>query len=159
MRIFSFLSMLLLVITGCSHTSRIGKVGNVELYKVQASSLIGPTITMIVSKPVDDNDLVRVEAVFGGNGIGPALVGAGGMMGSAALLRPSNTHVNNTASGEAQSQSNSEADSESNATSTSTSSTSNPPPPTKPPKPPHGPPDNRPPDNRPPPHHYKPGKY
>jgi len=84
---------LLLTVIGCSHTKKIGQVGNIEFYKVQSTSLVGPTVNVIVSKPVGNDDNVKVEGSFGGNGIGPAVVGAGGQVGAAATLRPTTVRV------------------------------------------------------------------
>lgn len=86
------LSLVLLLLTGCSHTKKIGQVGNIEFYKVQSTSLLGPTVNVIVSKPVGQIDGVKMESSFGGNGITPAILGAGGQVGAAATFRP--TRVN-----------------------------------------------------------------
>lgn len=89
------LSLLLcvLTLTGCSYTKKIGQVGNIEFFKVQSTSILGPTVNVIVSKPVGSNEMVRVEQAFGGNSIGAVVIGAGGQVGAAAVLRPSKINV------------------------------------------------------------------
>lgn len=97
------LALLLTILTGCSYTKKIGQVGNIEFYKVQSTSFVGPTVNVIVSKPAGSDDAVKVEGSYGGNGIGPTVVGAGGLVGAAATLKPTKVNAsggNSTASAE-----------------------------------------------------------
>lgn len=88
--------------TGCSHTKQIGRIGNLEIYKIAVRGLDSPNITALATRNVQDNEVRFVETATGA-GIGPALVGAAGGAGSAALngvsLRPSNTRIQNTTTG------------------------------------------------------------
>lgn len=88
--------------TGCSHTRQIGRIGDLEIYKIAVRGLDSPNITALATRNVQDNEVKFVETAQGA-GLGPALVGAVGGAGSAALngvsLRPSSTRVNNTSAG------------------------------------------------------------
>jgi len=88
-----YLLPILLLLTGCSYSKKIGQVGNIEFFKVQSTSLLGPTVNVIVSKPIGSNELVRVEQAFGGTSIGAVVVGAGGQVGSSYVLRPTRVKV------------------------------------------------------------------
>lgn len=84
--------------TGCSHTKQIGRIGDVEVYKVSLRGLDSPNITMLATRNVQDNSVSFIDSAHGA-GLGPALVSAVGGAGAAALngvsLRPSTTRVNN----------------------------------------------------------------
>jgi hypothetical protein len=88
--------------TGCSHTKQIGRIGDLEVYKISIRGLDSPNITALATRNVQDNRVEFLETASGA-GLGPALVGAAGGAGAAALngvsLRPSTTRVNNTSSG------------------------------------------------------------
>jgi hypothetical protein len=84
--------------TGCSHTKQIGRIGDLEIYKVSLRGLDSPNITALATRNVQDNSVTFLDTAHGA-GLGPALVSAVGGAGSAALngvsLRPSTTRVNN----------------------------------------------------------------
>jgi len=84
--------------TGCSHTKQIGRIGDLEIYKIAVRGLDSPNITALATRNVQDNSVNFVETAQGA-GLGPALVGAAGGVGASAVnglsLRPSTTRVNN----------------------------------------------------------------
>jgi len=74
----------LLFAGGCaSNTKCIGKVGNMEFWKVRANSFSGPNIAALVTK---EGDTVKVQNVFAGPGLGAATISAVGHVGAAAVL-------------------------------------------------------------------------
>jgi hypothetical protein len=87
--------LIALCLCGCSHIKPIGKIGGVKYYKVQATSLLGPSQTMIVTEQGEE---VKNGQAYAGNGLAPAVVGSGGIVGGAVLfgksLRPDRTVVN-----------------------------------------------------------------
>lgn len=88
------------LLCGCSHIKSIGKIGHAEVFKIQGTSLLGPTITALAIK--EGNEITLLQP-FGGNGILPGLVGGSALVGSSYLfghsLRPDATSVNQNASG------------------------------------------------------------
>lgn len=84
--------------TGCSHTKQIGRIGDLEIYKISLRGLDSPNITALATHNVQDNSVTFLDTAHGA-GLGPALVSAVGGAGASALngvsLRPSNTRVNN----------------------------------------------------------------
>ena len=49
-----------LLICGCNTTKQIGKIGDVEFYKIHSNNLGGPSLTALVTK---SNGVVRIESV------------------------------------------------------------------------------------------------
>lgn len=88
--------------TGCSHTKQVGRIGDLEIYKVSLRGLDTPNITALATRNVQDNHVEFVTSANGA-GLGPALVSAVGGAGSSAVngvsLRPSTTRVNNNSAG------------------------------------------------------------
>lgn len=88
--------------TGCSHTKQIGRIGDLEIYKIAVRGLDSPNITALATRNVQDNHVEFVTSANGA-GLGPALVSAVGGAGASAVngvsLRPSTTRVNNNSAG------------------------------------------------------------
>lgn len=88
------MALVSVIACGCSHITQIGKIGDKKLYKVQATSLLGPTVVSIAIK--DGDDLQFLQA-FAGNGIVPATISGGALVGGSFLfghsLRPNQTQV------------------------------------------------------------------
>lgn len=88
--------------TGCSHTKQIGRIGDLEIYKIAVRGLDSPNITALATRNVQDNEVKFVETAQGA-GLGPAIVGAAGGVGASAVngvsLRPSTTRINNNSAG------------------------------------------------------------
>lgn len=84
--------------TGCSHTKQVGRIGDLEIYKVSLRGLDTPNITALATRNVQDNSVNFITSANGA-GLGPALVSAVGGAGAAAVngvsLRPASTRVNN----------------------------------------------------------------
>lgn len=76
MKRFLFLA---LVLCGCNSTKPIGKVGDVEFYKVHSNNLGGPSLTALVTK---SNGIVRIESVIS-EGLSVQAPIASGVQGSA----------------------------------------------------------------------------
>jgi len=92
--------LVLSVLTGCSGTTYLGHAGNVDFYSVHASHLDGPNFTALVSV---HNGHTQIDKVIGGSGVlqsvAPALIDAGGAVGSSAVFRPSNCNTNVSTTG------------------------------------------------------------
>lgn len=80
-----YLLLAAFLLCGCSHVSKIGRVGNREFYKVQATSLLGPSVVTIVSMECGHTNDVRMDQSFAGNGLAPAVIGSAGIVGGSVL--------------------------------------------------------------------------
>lgn len=80
------------LLPACSHIRPIGRIGDTMFYKVQGTSLLGPTQVAIYSLQTGSNTPVMVN-VAAGNGLVPAVITAGGFAGGAAALQPARTSV------------------------------------------------------------------
>jgi len=78
------LSATIIFTSGCSSTTPIGKVGNVEFYKVHSFDFDGPNFTALVTK--DENSKVSINYVFGSAGIGNSIIAAGGGVAANATM-------------------------------------------------------------------------
>jgi len=90
---------------GCSHTKQVGRIGDLELYKVSLRGLDTPNITALATRNVQNNEVNFITSANGA-GLGPALVSAVGGAGAAAVngvsLRPASTRVNNNSGSNSQ---------------------------------------------------------
>lgn len=107
--------LLALLLIGCSHTKMIGTIGDKQIWKVQSTSILGPSVNVIA---VLEGSNLHFLQPFGGNGLLPGLTGGASLVGAAAIfghsLRPEQSSVN-------QSQGSVSEHSVVNATSTATS--------------------------------------
>jgi hypothetical protein len=107
MKLIAAMTIMVSVIlgTGCSHTKQIGRIGDLEIYKISLRGLDSPNITALATRNVQDNTVSFLDTAHGA-GLGPALVSAVGGAGASALngvsLRPSNTRVNNNSGSSSQ---------------------------------------------------------
>ena len=100
----AILLMGMAAVSGCSGAQMIGMVGDLEMWSIRDHSWDGPNMCALVSR-----DPKTGQIVFHGMGNGPGLFGgagtalvgsgaqAGGIVGGAAVLRPSKTlNLNST---------------------------------------------------------------
>lgn len=96
-----YLTVLLVLLTGCSYVNTIGLVGSKRFVKVQLGSLTAPGQTLLVIEDVNTHEITMMTPVAG-NGVVPSLLTAGGIAGGAVALgnsfRRESTIYNNSQS-------------------------------------------------------------
>ena len=93
-----FYSLILIgLLTGCSGVHQIGSIGQNKLHNIHGRSLDGPNYMGLAEEHPDGT----VSYIFftSGPGIGQAVVGAGGNVAAAAVLRPARNTTNVAATG------------------------------------------------------------
>lgn len=98
------LALVIMMLASCSHVSEIGKIGNTTFHKAYAFNIFGPNHSSLVS--LKDGELTpKVEASFGGDGIGGNLVDAAGNVEAARAFGKAysdgDTNIDNSNSNEA----------------------------------------------------------
>lgn len=77
-------------------TKVIGEVNGLKIVRIKTAGLFAPSTTTIVAfDPAKPGTLEGILNQTGGPGLVPAIATAGGVVGGAALLRPSRTSVKN----------------------------------------------------------------
>lgn len=95
----ALLIVIALALTGCSYTREIGVVGTKRFTKVQLGSLTAPGQTLIVVEDTQTHSITLLTPM-GGNGVVPAFLQAGGIVGAGfafgSALGESDTTIHNT---------------------------------------------------------------
>jgi len=94
-----FLLVLLAAVAfaGCTNVSpNIGTINGVTLGRVTTRGFFSPSTTTVVSYDTNAPGTLHCVANASGPGVLPAVAGAAGIAGGAALLRPARTSVNNS---------------------------------------------------------------
>lgn len=81
-------------LTGCANLTEVGQLGNVKIHRVTARGVFSPSSTTLIASPASgakSPEDLQVLSASHGPGFVPAVATAGGVVGGAALLRPSKT--------------------------------------------------------------------
>lgn len=101
----SMLGLLLVAVTlsGCTNVREVAKINGVTVHKITSRSAFAPNVTAFVTSNPETPGVIDFRVATSGPAIAPAVIGAAGNVGAAAVfggaIRPSKTEVNNEATG------------------------------------------------------------
>lgn len=88
----SIVTFSVLALSGCNHITKVGTLGNQDIYSVRSTDISGPNLAMFATVEHDTQEVVFFEG-FAAGGVLPSAITAGGDIAASRARRPDNVDI------------------------------------------------------------------